>query len=281
MELKGDGSEHEKARIGVHCNFKDHVEEGDASRPASHHRAAHGQGIGRTCDKKIRYRAWTTRTLRAPDRLRTSEAELFFLRHLRSAAACASGACCSSSAASARSQCGLLVKLELSLDCERSWKWIWGIALESIRTLAASVNQMLRISAFMQNKLFVPQGATPLILLAISVLPGASGKVLFTAFHVLLATLDEMHMGQPLCSLLSAAAAWDLLEGHVWPVRVGACSYMWLVSPAFPLNAGTPLRSERVADLVLAARCGDERRECRRAGLGIRTRCCIFPTSPT
>ena len=71
------------------------------------------------------------------------------------------------------------------------------------------------------------------------------------AFHVLLATLAEAHVGQPLCSLLSGTAGWDLLDGHSWYIRLVASAKMFLISPAFPIGAGTPVRSERVVDSLL------------------------------
>ena len=116
--------------------------------------------------------------------------------------------------------------------------------------LAASIGRIERCIAWTLRKALAPLGSAPLVLLAAGVLPTATRKVQVTAFHVLLATLAEAHVGQPFCSILSAAAAWDLMDGHHWLLRASVCYYIAVVSPAFPLDGGTPHRSERVADLA-------------------------------
>ncbi len=87
-----------------------------------------------------------------------------------------------------------------------------------------------------------------MVMSAAVAMPEATDKALLATFHVLLATLVEAHVAPPFCSVLSAAAAWDILHGHHWRFRACASGYMGFVSPAFPLDSGTPLRNERAID---------------------------------
>ena len=85
-----------------------------------------------------------------------------------------------------------------------------------------------------------PHGFSPWIILSLVVLLDASNKILLTAVYVLLAIPAELPLPQPLCSCLSAAAAWDLLDGHPSHVRWITSVYMmwWCGLPCFCACAG-------------------------------------------
>lgn len=106
--------------------------------------------------------------------------------------------------------------------------------------------------ACLWKALWTPLGSTPMVVLAAYVLPTASAHVKFTALNVLVLTLSECHVEKPLCRILSASAAWDLLDGFHVGLRFAVSVYVAVVSPAFPLDSGTPLRNERVADAAPA-----------------------------
>ena len=178
--------------------------------------------------RQMRIRTYETSTVG-----NTSACELFYLHHMRT--------CCASPAGCRGTSSGLG---EYAAD---------PLAATIINFLDGCDARASRALCFLSRLgawLFKPLGEAPLLVLVAMVAPAANAKVGLTASHVLLATLGEMHFGQPLCSILTAAAAWDLLDGHAWSLKVCACIYMALISPAFPMDTGTPLRNERVTDLL-------------------------------
>ncbi len=232
---------------GVHC---DALPEGPAQREARE-RPLRGLS-GCHCDKGLgyperwRWRHWSVRELPSPKSCHTSAAELFYLRHVRSCAASSLGCRCSGSSQVSR-----------SLEPEGQTPWFIALSVRVAERLSAGLAVLLtrmrsRLgggASFIFGQLLTPRGPMPLVALAAATAstPGASDKALQAALHVLLATLGDMHFGQPLCSILSAAAAWDLMDGHTWLARSGMAVYMYMISPAFPL-LGTPLGGERIND---------------------------------
>ena len=84
-----------------------------------------------------------------------------------------------------------------------------------------------------------------LILATLAPLYG-NGNEIRSATAILLLTLFDFHVHQPLCSVLSFAGAADLLVGAPWVVRWGCAAVLAVYCPAFPADIGTRLRGERV-----------------------------------
>ena len=85
-----------------------------------------------------------------------------------------------------------------------------------------------------------------LVILSALAYPQGGPRTQLACLLVLAATLTGLHVQQPFCSAMSCAAAWSVLGEFHLSLRIVAavCAWTW---PAFPLDNGAPIGSERSA----------------------------------
>ncbi len=154
----------------------------------------------------------------APWYLPTTAAELFFLRHLRIAAASASGAACTSSISSTGSLDSLLARVGVGLRCERALR-------QGVAAVVLPVYEVVRDS--------------PLLMLAAFALATGDCDQQRAALYVLWAIRLKVHLGDCACEALSMFAAAAVSTNLPCPIRIAVISYVVFWKPAFPLDVET------------------------------------------
>ena len=176
---------------------------------------------------RAKWRHWSARVLPKPQRLKTSAAELYFLSHLRSCAACASGATRSGSS-SASSAVGINEILPRAV-------------LVAFSVLATPLRLAQPVLVFASSN--------PLKTTSSAILLMGPSDLSSEAWLVANALLIGVHLPISECRVMSAVSAWVLYAWTPPWVRLTAASYCGLCAPEFAIEAGTPLRSERSSAL--------------------------------
>ena len=144
------------------------------------------------------WRVWSTRALRPVERLKTTAAELYYLWHLRSAAASPCGSGLSSS------ECGSAASLLEQFP----------IFIAMYIRVADDLAKDLR--SFIRNI----SSLHPLFHVAVGVAASRNATTQCLACAVMLGLLRRLHLPQQFCSALTAAAFWFMLLGWAPVLRL-------------------------------------------------------------